>query len=359
MGLGARRWLQRHIRLLFRFHLAAGSGCCRCSRPGASIVTSATSRAIGVLLFAQLLSVSVAARVFRRRTDGRCQFRMFGNPTFWTAPVAAAAIGAEAAVFVIAYDMLTQADRARRAVPPAEGAEGAITRDGADRLCADLRRGRRAAVGLCSRRRRSSTRSSPGLGIVMAGVGALLLGVAWPRRWIGKPQSRTRCGASRCTTLVGPVALATATLAGIDLPGAVWILAFGPAPRSVVSFAQLYGYSPRTAATGLALSVGAAIALLPVSLTLAAETRAARGTRWRSRWVDPGRDERGRASHVDGQGRRVAFARRVRDRDRRDGVAGVVEHRRRDRREPGRDEPVLLGVPVAARAGEQRAQLRQ
>ena len=34
---------------------------------------------------------------------------MFGNPTFWTAPVAAAALGAEAAVFVIAYDMLTQA----------------------------------------------------------------------------------------------------------------------------------------------------------------------------------------------------------------------------------------------------------
>ena len=63
-----------------------------------------------MLLFAQLLSVSVAARVFRRRTDGPLiAFWMFGNPTFWTAPVAAAALGAEAAVFVIAYDMLTQA----------------------------------------------------------------------------------------------------------------------------------------------------------------------------------------------------------------------------------------------------------
>ena len=48
----------------------------------------------------------------------------------------------------------------------------------------------------------------------------------------------------------------------------MWILAFGPVPLSVVSFAQLYGYSPRTAATGLALSVTAAIALLPLSLTL-------------------------------------------------------------------------------------------
>ena len=54
--------------------------------------------------------MSVAARVFRRRTDGPLiSFWMFGNPTFWTAPVAAAALGAEAAVFVIAYDMLTQA----------------------------------------------------------------------------------------------------------------------------------------------------------------------------------------------------------------------------------------------------------
>ena len=41
------------------------------------------------------------------------------------------------------------------------------------------------------------------------------------------------------------------------------------------------------------------------------------------------------------------------------GWPGVVEHRRGDRREPGRDEPVLLGVAVAARAGEQRAQLRE
>ena len=49
----------------------------------------------------------------------------------------------------------------------------------------------------------------------------------------------------------------------------------------------------------------------------------------------------------------------IRDRDRRDRVPGVVEHRRGDRREPGRDEPVLLGVAVAARAGEQRAQLRE
>jgi hypothetical protein len=69
-------------------------------------------------------------------------------------------------------------------------------------------------------------------------------------------------------TLV-PAVLGAATLTGIDLPPAVWILALGPIPTSVVSFAQVYGYSPKTAATGLAISIGAAIALLPLALAIA------------------------------------------------------------------------------------------
>jgi hypothetical protein len=63
-----------------------------------------------------------------------------------------------------------------------------------------------------------------------------------------------------------PSVLAAATLLGLGLPGAAWILALGPLPVSVVSFARLYGYSTRTAATGLALSVAAALALLPVAV---------------------------------------------------------------------------------------------
>ena len=42
---------------------------------------------------------------------------------------------------------------------------------------------------------------------------------------------------------------------------------------------------------------------------------------------------------------------RERQRDRRDRMADVVEHRARDRGEPGRDEPVLLGVAALARGG--------
>ena len=108
-----------------------------------------------------------------------------------------------------------------------------------------------------------------GLGIAMAFVGFLLLGVSWPKRWIGKPQVAITVRALAVHLTIVPALLIAATLAGVDLPPAVWILAFGPIPTSVVSFAQVYGYSPKTAATGLAISITAAIVLLPLSLVLA------------------------------------------------------------------------------------------
>ena len=216
--------------------------------------TSATSGRSAVLLFAQLLSVSVAARVFRRRTDGPLiSFWMYGNPTFWTAPVAAAALGAEAAVFVIAYDMLTQARIALGVrYLRAARAEVAVARDRARRLRADLRRARPASL----------------LGLVLPAPDFVDTFVAGARDrdgrrsarcWSASPgrsagsarrRSRSRCAGSRCTGRSSPAVLAVGDLAGVDLPGAVWILALGPIPTSVVSFAQLYGYSPRTAATG-------------------------------------------------------------------------------------------------------------
>ena len=270
VGLGARRWLQRHIRILFRLHLAGGIGLLSVLAGWSFDLNVRNVGAIGVLLFAQLFSVTVAARVFRRRTDGpMIAFWMFGNPTFWTAPVAAAALGAEAAVFVIAYDMLTQARialgvRYLRLRAPRPQSRGTALADYAPTYCALTG----LLVGLAVPAPEIVETIVAGLGIVMAGVGALLLGVAWPRRWIGKPQVAMGLrGLALHWTLVAGV-LAAATLAGVDLPGAVWILAFGPIPLSVVSFAQLYGYSPRTAATGLALSVAGAIALLPISLTL-------------------------------------------------------------------------------------------
>jgi hypothetical protein len=271
VGLGARRWLLRHISLLFRMQLAGGIGVLSVLAGWSFDVSVRNVAAIAVLLGAQLIAVAVAARLFRRRTDGPLlSFWLYGNPTFWTAPLAAATLGADAAVFVIAYDMLTQARIAvgvrylRRRAPKSQSARTAL---------ADYAPTIGAVTGLVA----GQIFAAPdvvdslvaGLGIVMAIVGFMLLGVSWPKRWIGRPQVAMSLRALALHYTIVPSLLALATLAGVDLPGAVWLLAFGPVPTSVVSFAQVYGYSPKTAATGLALSIGAAIALLPLSLTLA------------------------------------------------------------------------------------------
>jgi hypothetical protein len=271
MGLSARRWLQRHIRILFRLHLAGGIGLLSVLAGWSFDLNVRNVGAIGVLLFAQLFSVTLAARLFQRRTDGALMsFWMFGNPTFWTAPIAAAALGAEAAVFVIAYDMLTQARiafgvRYLRLKAPRSQSRGTALADYAPTYGALSG----LLIGLVLPAPEIVETIVAGLGILMAGVGALLLGVAWPRRWIGRAQVANGLRGLAVHYAVVPAVLALATLAGVDLPGAVWILAFGPIPLSVVSFAQLYGFSPRTAATGLALSMAGAIALMPLSLTLA------------------------------------------------------------------------------------------
>ena len=271
-GLGTRRWLQQHITILFRLQLAGGIGLLSVLAGWSFDVNVRNISAVAVLLAAQLIAVGVAARLFRGRTDGALfSFWMFGNPTFWTAPVAAAALGAEAAVFVIAYDMLTQARiavgvRQMRAHAPKSQSAGTALADYAPTICAMSG----LALGLVLPAPDFVDSVVAGLGIAMAVVGFLLLGVSWPRkRWTGVPQVAMTVRALALHLTLVPALLGLATLAGVDLPGAVWILAFGPIPTSVVSFSQVYGYSPRTAATGLALSIAAAIALLPLSLMLA------------------------------------------------------------------------------------------
>ena len=271
-GLGTRRWLQQHITLLFRLQLAGGIGLLSVLAGWSFDISVRNVAAIGVLLVAQLTSVAVASRLFAKRTDGALfSFWMFGNPTFWTAPVAAAALGAEAAVFVIAYDMLTQARIAvgvrymRANAPKAQSARTALA-DYAPTIAAMSG----LALGVVLPAPDFVDSVVAGLGIVMALAGFLLLGVSWPRnRWTGAPQVAMTARALALHYTLVPAILGIATLAGVDLPGAVWLLAFGPVPTSVVSFSQVYGYSPRTAATGLAVSIAAAIALLPLSLSLA------------------------------------------------------------------------------------------
>jgi hypothetical protein len=270
LGLGTRRWLQRHFAVLFRAQFALGMGLLAALSGWSFDVTLRNVAAVGVLLVAQVSAVVVAARLFRDRTDGPLlAFSMYGNPTFWSLPVAAVTLGAEAGVFIVAYDMLTQPRIAlgvkllRTRAPVEQSRRSAL---------ADYAPAAAAVTGLVF----GQLIAAPpvvagivtGLGIAMSLVAALLLGVAWPREWIGRCATKLSLRGLGLHLTFVPAVLAFATLLGLDLPGAAWILAFGPLPVSIVAFARLYGYSTRMAATGLALSVVLALALLPLALAL-------------------------------------------------------------------------------------------
>jgi hypothetical protein len=103
VGLRSRRRLQRHFAVLFRAQFAVGMGVLAVLAGWSFELTTRNVTALGVLLAAQVSAVVIAARLFKGRTDGPLMaFGMFGNPTFWSLPVAAVTLGAEAAVFVAA-----------------------------------------------------------------------------------------------------------------------------------------------------------------------------------------------------------------------------------------------------------------
>src|SRR3712207_3033097 len=108
VGLGSRRWLRRHFPLLFRLQFAF-VGVLAVLAGWAFELNVRNVGAIVVLLVAQVAAVLLASTVFRARTDGPLlAFAMYGNPIFWSVPVAAATFGTRAAAFLVAYDMLTQ-----------------------------------------------------------------------------------------------------------------------------------------------------------------------------------------------------------------------------------------------------------
>ena len=270
VGLGSRRWLQRHFAVLFRAQFAVGMGVLAVLAGWSFDLSTRNVTALGVLLAAQVSAVVLAERLFRDRTDGPLlAFGMFGNPTFWSLPVAAVTLGAEAAVFVAAYDMLTQPRIAlgvkllRTRAPIKQSARTAL---------ADYAPTAGAVAGVLLGRAIEAPPAIAtvvtGLGIAMSILGAILLGVAWPREWYGRCATQISLRGLALHLTFVPATLATATLLGLNLPPAAWILALGPLPLSIVSFARLYGYSTRLAATGLALSIAAALALLPLAVAV-------------------------------------------------------------------------------------------
>ena len=272
LGLAARRHLQRHFALAFRANAALGVGLVAFLAGWSFQWDGGALPGLGVLLLAQVTAVLLGAWLFRRRQDGPLlAFSLYGNPGFWSVPVAAATLGARAAVVVAAYDMLTQprlaiTQRLMRARAP-------IAQRGRTAL-ADYAPMTLATAGLLLGRVVPAPAVVPQVVVLLATalavLGAVLLGVAWPERaWQARPKFGLLGRTLALHLAFVPAVLVGATLAGVHVPAGAWILALGPLPVSTLSFARLYGYSARLAACGVAVSLGIAVALLPLAVWLA------------------------------------------------------------------------------------------
>jgi predicted permease len=271
VGLAFRALLQRHFAHVFRTHFALGMGTLAVLAGWGFHADLGALAALGLLLVAQVTALGLGSRLFRDDREGPVMaFGMFGNPTFWSLPIVAATLGADAAVVLAAYDMLTMPRIAlgvrlmRRRAPIAQTPRTALT---------DYAPMAGAVAGLILARIVPAPDVVPdlvaGLGLFLSITGAVLVGVAWPRgRWTGGAELRGTARTLALHLTFVPAVLGAAALAGLAIPPGVWVLVLGPLPISTLSFARVYGYSDRQAATGLAVSVTVAVALLPLALAL-------------------------------------------------------------------------------------------
>jgi predicted permease len=271
VGFALRAWLQRYFAVAFRTQFALGMGSLAVLAGWAFDGGVGDLAALGLLLAAQVSAVLLGAWVFRRRREGPVLgFSMFGNPTMWSLPIAAAAFGPRAAVVLAAYDMLTMPRIAlgvrllRRRAPIPQAPRTAL---------ADYAPMAGAVAGVLLGRFVEAPDAIPGVvsvfGTVLAASSALLLGVAWPSgRWFKRHELTLSAKALALHVTFVPGVLLAASLAGLAIPPALWVLVLGPFPMATLSFARLYGFSACQAASGLALSTASAVALLPLALAL-------------------------------------------------------------------------------------------
>jgi hypothetical protein len=270
VGLAFRARLQDHFATAFRVQFGFGLGALAVLAGWAFDGGVSAVTALGLLLVAQLSSVGLAAWLFRRRREGPVlAFGMFGNPTFWSLPIVAATLGPEPAVVIAAYDMLTLP---RIAVGVKLLRSRAPVRQAARTALADYAPMAGAVVGLALGAFVEAPEIVPelvgGLGTVLAATSSILLGVVWPRAWLGRAELGPALRALAMHLTFVPGVMAAGLLAGLDIPPAVWVLALGPLPVASLSFARLYGYSVPQASTAFALSVVSAVALLPLAIAL-------------------------------------------------------------------------------------------
>jgi hypothetical protein len=271
IGLAFRASLERWFAIAFRTQFALGLGSLAVLAGWSFEGGVADVAALALLLAAQVAAVLLGAWGFRRRREGpMLAFGLYGNPTMWSLPIAAATLGPRAAVVLVAYDMLTLPRIAvgvrllRRNAPIPQAAHTALT---------DYAPMAGAVAGLVLARFVEAPAVIPEVvgvaGTVLAVSSALLLGVAWPRgRWFKRPEAKLAVRALALHLTFVPAVLGAAAALGLAIPAALWVLVLGPFPMATLSFARLYGYSAAQSATGLAISVAVALALLPVALAI-------------------------------------------------------------------------------------------
>ena len=271
VGFALRSWLQRYFAVAFRTQFVLGLGSLAVLAGWSFDGGVGDVATLGLLLAAQMSAVLLGVWLFRRRREApTLAFGMYGNPTMWSLPIAAAAFGPRAAVVLAAYDMLTMPRIAlavrllRRRAPIPQAPRTAIT---------DYAPTMGALAGVLLGRFVEAPETIPGIvavgGTVVASSSALLLGVAWPRgNWLKRHELGLSAKALALHLSFVPGILLAASLAGLAIPPALWVLVLGPFPMATLSFSRLYGFSARQAASGLALSTASALALLPLTLTL-------------------------------------------------------------------------------------------
>jgi hypothetical protein len=271
VGLAFRAWLQRFFAVAFRTQFALGLGTLAVLAGWSFDGGVSAVAALGLLLVAQVSAVLLASWLFRRRREGpMLAFGLYGNPTMWSLPIVAATLGPRPAVVLAAYDMLTMPRVAlavrlmRGRAPVPQRPRTALT---------DYAPMAGAVAGVLLGHFVEAPDAIPDVvgiaGTVLAASSAVLLGVAWPRgRWFRRPEAELSLRALAMHLTFVPAVLGAGALLGLAIPPALWVLVLGPFPMATLSFSRLYGYSAAQAATGLAISMGVAVALLPLALAL-------------------------------------------------------------------------------------------
>ncbi len=272
LGLAFRARLQRHVAVLSRTTTALGVAVLALLAGWGFTGGGWGPGAVALVLGAQLAAVGAAARLFRAHRDGPLlAFLLYGNPGFWSVPVTAALFGPRAAVGVAAYDLLTSPRLAvglrllrTRARVPQSTRTALVDYAPMSAAVAGL------ALGAVVAPPAALPVAVVALSTVLAVVGAVVLGVAWPAGgWRPHAERGLVARVLAVHLTVVPAVLLAGALAGVAVPDGAWVLALGPLPVASVSFARVYGYSPRLASGALTASMALAAALLPVAWWLA------------------------------------------------------------------------------------------